>query len=144
MPGSLENLSDMPGNPVLSRVIRRRPNGLAVEGNYPLLKAAGAGGGFGDDDKHGVGECEDTSIEKFVVQSAEREPVALFVRSAGLMPFDMRGFQGDRDGSESDIEAADCAAALVGAQNAVAEIGAPRDDDPGFDANSMPMASRMS
>jgi hypothetical protein len=68
-----------------------------------------------------------------MVQSAEREPVALFVRSAGLVPFDMRGFQGDRDGSEPDIEAADRAAVLVGAQDAVAEIRAPRDDNPGFD-----------
>jgi hypothetical protein len=39
-------------------------------------------GGFGDDDGHGVRECEEAAVEQLVVERAEREPVALFVSSS--------------------------------------------------------------
>ena len=68
-----------------------------------------------------------------MVQSAQGKSVALFVRSAGLMPFDVRGFQSDRYRSKPNIETADGTAVLVSAQYPVPEIRAASDYHPSID-----------
>ena len=54
---SLKHLAHMPGNPVFIGIIGGplwNSDPFAVICNDPLLKSAGAVGGFGDDDRHGV------------------------------------------------------------------------------------------
>ena len=77
-----------------------------------------------------------------MVQSAEGKSFALLVRSAGLMPFNVRGFQSDRYRSKPDVEAADRTAILVSAEYPLTKIWTADDYNFVPISNSIPTSYR--
>ena len=75
-----------------------------------------------------VGDGERAEVERLVVQHAEGQPVALRVGAARLVPADVGRVEGNRHRAQSDVEAADGAAKLVGLQHLLAErrVALPR------------------
>ena len=59
------------------------------------------------------------------MEGAEGETVALLVRTAGLVPLDMSGFQTDGGVSQSYIETADNTPIFVSSQYSLPEAGVP-------------------
>jgi len=72
------------------------------------------------------GQAQRTSVKEPVMQHAEADPVRDAVRFTHLMLFDVRRFEGQVTISETNVEPANGALALIGAEDSFAEIGTAR------------------
>jgi hypothetical protein len=70
-----------------------------------------------------VAQRERADIEKLVMHAAKRDAVLHHVWAARLMPFDVRGFEADREVADAQVEIAKRAAVLVCDEHGVAERG---------------------
>ncbi len=63
----------------------------------PIPEIPRAISAFGDNDWHGVGNGKHAAVEKLMMERAQGEAVALLVRPAGLMAFDVRRLDSDQN-----------------------------------------------
>lgn len=64
---------------------------------------------------------EGTQIEELVMERTKGQPIGLFVGSAHVMPLDVSCLQASRHMTHPQVESADTASPLVGAQDAIAK-----------------------
>jgi hypothetical protein len=119
----LEDLAAVPVDvPRLRPPVRplRLPGRPAVEGHQGLLEARRAARPVRDD-QDAVGDGERPQIERLVMQHAQRQPVALGVGAARLVPPDVRGVEGNRDRPEPDVDPTHGTLVLVRRQHPLPE-----------------------
>lgn len=144
----MKDFANVPGDESIAGTIavsNRFANGSTVEAAEPFVEARGAVGGFRyEDDAAVVGgrQREGAFVEKLVVEYAEGDSVPDVVGTTRLAPLDVGGVERHRSAAEADVERANGAFLLVGAQHRVPKAGIAhtpraREDAVGIDATRL-------
>ena len=121
----LEDFPHMPLDKVGFRVevgMLRRSQGLSVECGQPFIESMGAVSPVRNLNLQFRGNCESASVKEFVMKGAQGYPILFRIRPAGLVPFDVGGFQGDEGVSHPHIESTYRTLMLIRLNNPVTEI----------------------
>ncbi len=98
---------------------------LAEKTEEPFFFARAAGF-FGNEYLKRIRETPGAAVEQFVVESAEAEPIRLFGRASGLVPFDVSCFYAYRGKSEVEAHVTNAAAIIVCPKDSMAKFGISR------------------